>query len=148
MQTTGLIDRVKDAWQRTATKVVRATQTIPVNRGATTRERLSERTFLTPAMDVLENDQQILICVDVPGAHPGNTEIHWDQQDSLSIYVRAEPVNSGMQTEADWYRAFRAPDYVDFARAESQLKNGVLTIALPKRKAAAARQVRVIEHVD
>lgn len=153
MQATGLIDRVKHVLRRTANKVAR-TQTIPVNRGSTAAETLGDRPLLTPPVDVFENEQEVLICADVPGAAPDNTEIHWNERSGLSLYVKVPATATGRMLSAeaqetcDWYRAFQTPAYVDLDRAESKLKNGILSIHLPKRASAVPRAVRIIETAD
>jgi HSP20 family protein len=153
MQAAGLIDRVKHVLRRTVNKVGR-TQTVPVSRGSTALEALGNRPLLTPPVDVFENEQEVLICADVPGAAPDNTEIHWNERSGLSLYVKVpatatgRPLGAEIQETCDWYRAFQAPAYVDLERSESELKNGVLTIHLPKRASATPRAVPIIETAD
>jgi len=149
MQPTGIIDRVKHVLRRTANKVSN-TQSLPLRRGAPALENLGNRSLLTPPVDVLENEQEIMICVEVPGAQSDNTEINWSERSGLSLYVRREspsgrPLHAESPDGADWFRSFQVPDYVDYDRAQSQLKNGVLSIRLPKLSAGKRRTVRIVE---
>lgn len=105
-------------------------------------ERLGRTPLATPPVDVYENDQEILINADVPGASPEGAIVAWDEGRGLTLLIKnqAPPSGSPRASEyrpCDWFRAFDLPDYVDGLKATSSLKDGVLTIRIPKRPAVA-----------
>jgi HSP20 family protein len=105
-------------------------------------EQLGGVPLATPAVDVYENDKEILIRADVPGGTHEGATVAWDESRGLSFLVKGQepPVGTALAVEykrSDFYRAIALPDYVDGAKATSAIKDGVLTIRVPKRAAAA-----------
>lgn len=105
-------------------------------------EQLGEAPLATPAVDVYENDREILIHADVPGGSPEGAVVAWNEGHGLTLLVKNQVPVSGALWEAeyrpaDWYRAFSLPDTADGSKATSSLKDGVLTIRIPKRIAAS-----------
>jgi HSP20 family protein len=96
----------------------------------------------TPAVDVYENDKEILIQADVPGGTHAGATVAWDESRGLCFLVKGQdlPAGSPLAVEhrrCDFYRAIALPDYVDGTKATSVIKDGVLAIRVPKRVAAA-----------
>lgn len=105
-------------------------------------EPLGTAPLATPPVDVCENEQEILIHADVPGAGPEGAVVAWDEGRRLTLLIKnqAPPPGTPWVSEympRDWFRAFELPDYVDGAKATSSLKDGVLTIRIPKRSPVA-----------
>lgn len=110
-------------------------------------EQLGGVPLVTPAVDVYENDKEILIRADVPGGTHAGATVAWDESRGLSFLVKGQesPAGTPLAVEhkrCDFYRAIALPDYVDGAKATSAIKDGVLVIRVPKR-AAAARLIPV-----
>ena len=57
------------------------------------------------------------------------------RQDEEAFRLRVEP--------ADFYRVFRVHDTIDAGKIEAELKNGVLTVHLPKEAKHQPRQVTI-----
>jgi HSP20 family molecular chaperone IbpA len=102
-----------------------------------------------PAIDVFETESNITLLADMPGVPREQLEIHVEG-DSLLIEGEAQA-----QTRADlepvWAEA-RVPRYrrsftlsreLDTSRIEAKLKDGVLTLRIPKQAQAQARRVQV-----
>jgi len=105
-------------------------------------EQLGSVPLATPAVDVYENDKEILIRADVPGGNREGTTVMWDESRGLSFLVKGRELPAGApcvveHKRCDWYRAITLPDYVDGNKATSAVKDGVLAIRVPKRTAAA-----------
>jgi HSP20 family protein len=105
-------------------------------------EQLGTMPLATPPVDVYENDQEILIHADVPGASPEGTVVAWDEGRGLTLLIKNQAPPSGTPWASEyrphnWFRAFELPDYVDGPKATSSLKDGVLCIRIPKRPAVA-----------
>lgn len=111
---------------------------VPVtsSRGARTRGRAA-----LPALDLFENERELRLVLDVPGATPSNTHVAWNDLDTLSVFVqrRAAPPGSPRLSELDerdGYREIALPPDADVARARANVRDGVLTVRVPKRRTA------------
>ena len=95
-----------------------------------------DRPLATAAVDVLENDSELLVIADVPGGHEDNTKIYWDAQRGLQLYVQRSPAGPATHdggAMADWYRAFQLPGYLLPHDARSSVSSGVLRISIPRK---------------
>jgi HSP20 family molecular chaperone IbpA len=119
-----------------------AGQEIQVQTNGTRLEQLGDAPVATPVVDVYENGEELLVQADVPGGTRDSATVVWDETRGLTFWVKRQALPagdrwaSGYESE-DWYRALTLPDYVDGSRASSTIKNGVLTIRIPKRAAAS-----------
>ncbi len=110
-------------------------------------ELLADRPTARPAADVLENEHEVMLVLDVPGADPASTEVQVDGP-RLTVMARVAPPPSGMLLggrglEADWYAAFWLGDDVESDQVHAALRDGVLTVWLPKRARPRARHIEV-----
>ncbi len=130
------IERMRNAFRRTADRMTG--QHVPVQTNHAAIEDLENRRLSTPTVDILENDKEVMIVADTPGAFPDNTKLHWDEREGLSLYVqRGDGRSDGWLWDQsfgeDWCRAFALPEYVDANEARAVVRGGVLTIQIPKR---------------
>lgn len=105
-------------------------------------EPLGDAPLATPAMDVYENDRELLIHLDVPGGARAGATVAWDEGRRLSVLVKGQGMPRGDVWTAeyapcDWYRALDLPEGVDGARATAAMRDGVLTVRVPRRGASA-----------
>jgi len=117
-----------------------------------TRKRaavLAERcvTF-TPRADILETAEELRLLLDMPGVRPEDVEVQFERGE-LAVHGRWAPVERAGKLLAaeyevgDYYRAFLIGQEVDAEKINAELKNGVLTVHLPKSAAARARRIAV-----
>ena len=78
-------------------------------------------------VEVEEDDAQYRICADIPGA---------DKND-VSVSLEDSILSIGAKTErrGEFKRAFRLPRQTDADGIAATVKNGVLTVVVPKAKA-------------
>lgn len=88
-----------------------------------------------PPVDVFEAADRFVFVLDVPGANPGNVELH---AEGRQLTLEA-PLGDGR----GWRRSFELGDTVDVDAAEAKVERGVLTLTLPKREAPSARRIEV-----
>jgi HSP20 family molecular chaperone IbpA len=117
-------------------------QEIQVAQQGTQLEPLGEVPLGTPLVDVYENDKELLIFADVPGGTREGATVAWDEARGLTLLVKSQALPSGTPWASEykpceWYRALELPDYVDGSKAACTIKDGVLTIRVPKRAAAS-----------
>ncbi len=105
----------------------------------------------SPNVDIRENRDELLLMVDVPGAKPENVDIHYENGE-LALHIRIEPRNHKddaarflMQEYGvgDFYRSFRLGESIDSSKIHAEVKDGVLTIHLPKIEAIKPRKITV-----
>jgi len=103
---------------------------------------------VTPRADVLETDDEFLLLADMPGVTPESLDVRFENGE-LTLHGRRTPGHAG-QTRAVWeyegtnyYRTFRLTDDIAADRIEAGLKNGVLTLHLPKAEAVKPRRIAV-----
>jgi HSP20 family molecular chaperone IbpA len=102
-----------------------------------------------PAVSVRETEQAILLEADLPGVSLDHVEITIDQ-DILTLRGAVSPVaNDGYRllhreyADAGFARSFTMPDGIDRQQVAAVVKNGVLTLTLPKQQAVQPRRIAV-----
>jgi HSP20 family protein len=109
----------------------------------------TERTF-TPALDVKETRDGFVLKADLPGVNDKDVEVkltgnrlaisgkreyeHEDKSDTYYTYER---------DYGSFVRAFTLPDSIDSDHVTAELKDGVLTVAVPKKASAQTKTVTV-----
>ncbi|WP_309664106.1 Hsp20/alpha crystallin family protein [Tabrizicola sp.] len=106
--------------------------------------------WLAPASEASHGDDGYRISMELPGV--SEDEIHLSVEDGL-VQITGEKKTSREEKGETWYfserqfgsfsRSFRLPADADPAGVKAQMKDGVLTVTIPKRPAAAAAAKRV-----
>jgi HSP20 family molecular chaperone IbpA len=124
------------------------TETTDVSKQKTAATQEQERALLPP-VDIFENASGITVQADMPGVSRERLEVHIDN-DTLSIEGRAEtPMPEGMEAlHADvrstlYRRNFSLSSELDGEKIEAGLKDGVLTLRIPKREEHKPRRIEV-----
>jgi len=130
-----MTDTVKDTVEREAEQTV-AEQT------------RTNRVYI-PAVDILESEQEIVLTADMPGVDAENLDITLEK-DTLTIYGKVSPEThegySLVYAEygiGDYRRMFRLSNGINREGIEATVKNGVLSLRLPKAEAAKTRKIEV-----
>lgn len=112
-------------------------------------ERIARRRVTTPAVDILEREDGILIRADFPGVRTDGVEVVVDR-DVLTLRGRnASEAPTGLQAiyreydPVDYERTFILGRDVNRDAVEARMQWGVLEVFLPKETAARARTVSV-----
>jgi HSP20 family protein len=107
--------------------------------GTATRERVSG---FTPSVDVTEDDQKHELHADLPGVKLEDLDIQVDKN-VLTIKGERKLEKKGERVAGAFSRAFTLPKHVDVEKIGASLKDGVLTVTLPKRPEAQPRQIKI-----
>jgi HSP20 family protein len=104
----------------------------------------------TPACDIYEDEEGLTLRFELAGVEPKDVDVRFDngvltlrgerkleKEDKRENYHRVE-LSYGTFT-----RSFSLPGTVDADKIRAESKNGVLTIALPKRSEAKPRSIQV-----
>ena len=102
---------------------------------------------LTPRVDILETDDEMLLYVDLPGVASENVDIRFENGE-LTLNGRRTAQYNGRpwlwEFEAgSFHRVFRVTENVAGDKIHAEMKDGVLTIHLPKVEAAKPRRIAI-----
>ena len=102
-----------------------------------------------PAVDILENEEELLLIADVPGADPAGIDVNYEDA-RLIIHARVderhpEEVNY-LHREygvGDFHRVFEVSEAIDAEKITAEYSQGVLTLHLPKAEQVKPRKIEV-----
>lgn len=113
--------------------------------------------FASPAVNVLENEHEYRIELAAPGMNKEEFHISIDNDNELNIKLEKnastkeeEKSRNYLRREfsySSYQRSFIIPDEVDAEKIQASMKDGVLTVCLPKKeekeKTPASRQIEI-----
>jgi len=106
-----------------------------------------QRPAFTPACDIYENKDEILLVADLPGVSPDALHINLDNRELLLEARRDVPLTGsalGIEYRAcDFRRRFVVPTGIDGGKINAELREGVLRLHLPKADGIKPRQISV-----
>jgi HSP20 family molecular chaperone IbpA len=110
-------------------------------------EKTRELRTATPSVDIYENENEILLFADMPGVHKDDITVNIENG-KLSISGVRRLDHQGVSTweefvDVEYVRSFSIPQTINVEDVEAQLKDGVLTLHLPKSEAAKPRLVEI-----
>ena len=112
-------------------------------------EKQGQEGALLPAVDVVEDAGGITLYADLPGVPRENLGLHLES-DSLTIEgtVALDVPQTMQSSHAEvrlprYRRVFTLSKELDGAQAQAELKNGVLTLRIPKAQHAQPRRIEV-----
>jgi len=108
------------------------------------------KTSWYPAVDIFEMDNEIVLKADLPGVDQKDLEIKVEddtlilqgekkieQKEEKENFLRAERIYGAFK------RSFSLPQTVDKEKIKASLKNGVLTVLLPKKAEVKAKEISI-----
>jgi HSP20 family molecular chaperone IbpA len=120
-----------------------------MTRPNTPRDSAAAETALVPAVDVIENEAGITVKADLPGVSKESLSIRVDgetltieAQVGLGEAANLEAVYAEVRN-AQYKRSFVLSRDLDTSRIDAAVKNGVLTLMVPKLEQAKPRRIPV-----
>ncbi len=104
--------------------------------------------YFTPQVDIYETDKELVLLADLPGVRPEDVDLRFERGE-LVLHGRVRPRHpetgrlAGEYDVGDFYRVFNVHESIDAGKISAEMKNGVLTVHLPKVAAAQPRQINV-----
>ena len=104
----------------------------------------------SPAVNILEKEDGIIITADLPGLKPGDVEVTVDNgvltlkgERILAETAEGETYHRIERCYGSFERSFSVPTSVDTKKIEARFVNGEMTVTLPKRDESKPRSVKV-----
>jgi HSP20 family protein len=115
--------------------------------GANQVDEARVRPTSAPPVDVYENDDEILVVADMPGARSDSVTVKLEKEE-LVITARRDGDASGQllaggRRDGEYRRSFLIPRGVDAGRISAEMSQGVLKVHLPKSEAVKPRVIQV-----
>lgn len=119
--------------------------------GGRTPERIDENgTYYSPRVDIYETAESFVFHADLPGVRGEDVEISCDGGE-IGIRGRVRPRQPEAQQSVrreygvgDFYRSFTIDGPIRAEAIKAELKDGVLTLTVPKAETVKARKIPVI----
>jgi|UniRef100_A0A7C3Z150 HSP20 family protein len=111
-------------------------------------ERVRPGRVFLPAVDIFETPQALVLVADMPGVSGDKVTLDL-KENLLTIHGEVTPPSEKetmlVQEYAvgDYYREFQVGELIDKNKIEATVKNGVLTLTLPKAEKAKPRRIEV-----
>lgn len=105
-----------------------------------------------PAIDVVEKKDAYVLYAELPGVDASKVDVSFEQN-VLTIRGEKQTLTGTTESELRVYaaervagsfeRAIRLPEFVDGERINAEFNNGLLTVTVPKAKAAQHRKIAI-----
>ena len=106
----------------------------------------------TPAVDIYENDDKVMLTAEVPGIEDKDLEIKIEDN-KLTIKgerkfekeTKEENYHRIERSYGSFYRSFSLPSFIDQEKIKAEHKRGILEVSMPKRHETKPRNVKIIK---
>lgn len=102
-----------------------------------------------PAVNIWESPDALMVEAELPGITSDQVDMSVVGKELTLKVNRAEPQQEGVtyhrreRPTGEFTRVLRLPTEVDADHVQAELRNGVLTITLPKAEAARPRKIQI-----
>ena len=95
---------------------------------------------LTPAVDIYETSAELVVMADLPGVEEAGLQLEVSRG---VLTLEAEIQAAENEKQRCYYRQFRLSERIEADAGSAALKDGVLTLRLPKTEAAKPKKIAV-----
>lgn len=106
--------------------------------------------YFTPDTDIFETDKELYVIMDVPGVKKEDISVrlernvlHVDAKVNCQDYRDIKPIYSEYNI-GNYARSFTLSNEVDQSKIEASMKDGVLSLKMPKVPVAEPRKIKVL----
>jgi len=120
-----------------------------VSRGKSNEQSLTFANFIPP-VDVMEDDNNIMVQVELPGVREEDVEVRiennmltisgerrLENEEQRDNFLRVE------RAYGRFYRSFTLPSNIDPENVSATFDNGILKITIPKREESKPKQIKI-----
>jgi len=118
-------------------------------KGGATPQVRGQRLVLRPEVDIFENGESIELLADLPGVGEKSLDVQVDAntltiEGDIDIDVPGEVESLYADVRATHYRrSFTLSGELDTGRIEASLKDGLLSVSIPKREELRPRRIEI-----
>lgn len=104
----------------------------------------------TPAVDIVENDDNIVLKAELAGVDPKDVDI---QVEDNTLYLKGQRKFENEVKEENYHRiersygtfarSFALPSSINADKVAAEFKDGLLTLTLPKREEAKPKTIKI-----
>jgi HSP20 family molecular chaperone IbpA len=111
-------------------------------------ELTRDKPLYVPRFDIWETDDELVLCGDMPGVMTDDVDIRFENRE-LVIHGKVEPRNEHAQYVyqeygiGDYHRTFTIGEAIDSTKISASMRDGVLTVHLPKTDQMKPRRIKV-----
>ena len=112
-------------------------------------EQTTPGPVFVPVVDIFETERDIVMLADMPGVKSDNLDIDL-RENTLTLMGDIAPFEGpneeDLMIEYDvgkYFRKFTLSDVIDQTKIDAKLKDGVLTLVLPKAEKAKPRKIAI-----
>jgi HSP20 family molecular chaperone IbpA len=111
-------------------------------------ELTRDKPLYVPRFDIWETDDELVLCGDMPGVKTDDVDIRFESRE-LVIHGKVEPRNEQAQYVyqeygiGDYHRTFTIGEAIDSTKISASMRDGVLTVHLPKTDQMKPRRIKV-----
>jgi len=110
------------------------------------KSNLAKQVFrLTPIVDVYETGEELVVMADLPGVEESGLQLEVSRG---VLTLEAEIKAAENEKPRGYYRQFRLSDRIDADAGNAALKDGVLTLRLPKSEGENRKKLRLKHCTD
>ena len=104
--------------------------------------------YYSPAVDICETEEEITVLADLPGVASGDLDINVEDRRLTITGMVKEPEDRlqriyGEYGIGGYTRSFKLGDTIDQTKINASLKDGVLTLVLPKADRLKPRKIEI-----
>ncbi len=111
--------------------------------------KINKDEYITPLVDVIENDNEFILELEMPGIEKNNVDIDVEN-DILTIksnkdFAEKECTKCIVQEFAlqNYKRSFTLNNSIDVEKINASMENGILTLTLPKSEKLKPRKIEI-----
>ena len=103
-----------------------------------------------PAVDIFENDNNIVLKAELPGVDPKDVEVRVEDN---TLYLKGERKFEKEVKEDNYHRIersygsfariFALPGSIDSEKVQAEYKDGILSLTIPKREEAKPKTIKI-----
>jgi len=105
-----------------------------------------------PAVDIYEDENQLVLSAEVPGIEEKDVEIKIEDstlviqgERKMEKETKEENYHRIERAYGSFYRSFTLPNYIDQEKIHAEHENGVLKITMPKKSELKPRKVKILK---
>ena len=105
-----------------------------------------------PAVDIYEDENQLVLSAEVPGLEEKDVEIKIEDstliiqgERKMQKETKEENYHRIERAYGSFYRSFSLPNYIDQEKIHAENENGVLKITMPKKAELKPRKVKIVK---